>query len=66
MSKAESQREVLGRAVERLDEACRRHTANPHDALLRDGLIQRFEFCFELGWKLVQSAALCALVRMLP
>jgi len=47
--------ELLGdfaHAVDRLAEACERVAADATgDALLRDGLIQRFEFCFELGWK---------------
>lgn len=58
MSKAETLRDDLGRAVERLDEACRRVAAqSSEDALLRDGLIQRFEFSFELAWKAVQAAS---------
>lgn len=43
MSKSESLTEDLARAVERLDDACRRLAAAPsEDELLRDGLIQRF------------------------
>jgi nucleotidyltransferase substrate binding protein (TIGR01987 family) len=58
MSKRESLWEDLERAVERLDEACRRVAAGAEqDSLLRDGLIQRFEFSFELAWKGAQAAA---------
>lgn len=35
------------KAVDRLEEACRQ----PKDAFLRDSVIQRFEFCWELAWK---------------
>lgn len=45
----------LRRAVDRLAEACGRVASGPSDALVRDGLIQRFEFCFELAWKAVQA-----------
>jgi nucleotidyltransferase substrate binding protein (TIGR01987 family) len=40
----------LERAVERLREAL----AAPATPLNRDAAIQRFEFCFELGWKHLQ------------
>jgi len=36
-------------AVTRLDEACRA----PFDSIVRDSVIQRFEFCWELAWKTV-------------
>ncbi len=35
----------------RLDEAL----AQPEDAFVRDAVIQRFEFTFELGWKAIQA-----------
>lgn len=41
----------LARAVERLDEALRRCQLDPGDLLIRDGLVQRFEFGFDLGCK---------------
>lgn len=50
-------RQDLARAVGALDEACQRSAAAPADSLLRDGLIQRFEFSFELAWKAIQAAA---------
>ena len=38
-------------ALQRLKEAIVRYQAAPGDTLYRDGLIQRFEFTFELAWK---------------
>lgn len=38
-------------ALKRLEEAITRYQAAPGDTLYRDGLIQRFEFTFELAWK---------------
>ncbi len=40
------------RAVARLREAL----AEPATAMNRDAAIQRFEFCFELGWKFLQKS----------
>ena len=40
------------RAVDRLAEAL----DQPETDLTRDGAIQRFEFCFELAWKLMQKS----------
>jgi nucleotidyltransferase substrate binding protein (TIGR01987 family) len=58
VSKESAVRADLVRAVDRLDEACRRVAGPaPTDLLLRDGLIQRFEFCFELAWKAIQATA---------
>jgi nucleotidyltransferase substrate binding protein (TIGR01987 family) len=52
----------LRNAVQRLREGLARHLAEPADDQLRDGLIQRFEFTYELSHRtlrryLVQSAA---------
>lgn len=43
--------ENFRRAVRRLEEALTEYAANPSSSVLRDGVIQRFEFTFELGWK---------------
>lgn len=41
----------LRNAIERLREGLARHTREPGDEQLRDGLIQRFEFTYELAHK---------------
>ena len=41
----------LANATARLREALARHRAEPQDEQLRDGLIQRFEFTYELSHK---------------
>lgn len=41
----------LERSIARLDEGLARHHGAPDDAQLRDGLIQRFEFTYELSHK---------------
>jgi nucleotidyltransferase substrate binding protein (TIGR01987 family) len=38
-------------AVERLEEVL----SLPKDAVVRDSSIKRFELCFELSWKVIQS-----------
>lgn len=40
-------RQELITAVQRLEEAC----AQPFSSFIRDSVIQRFEFCWELAWK---------------
>ncbi len=37
-------------AVRRLEEAC----AQPFSSFIRDSVIQRFEFCWELAWKVLR------------
>ena len=43
----------LGNALIRLAEALKQ----PENGFIRDPAIQRFEFCFELSWKSIQSVA---------
>jgi nucleotidyltransferase substrate binding protein (TIGR01987 family) len=38
------------KAAERLAEAC----AQPENSFIRDSVIQRFEFCWELSWKVLR------------
>ena len=38
------------KAVSLLEEAC----AQPENSFLRDSIIQRFEFCWELAWKMLK------------
>lgn len=46
----------LARAIARLDEGLARHRAEPADEQLRDGLIQRFEFTYDLTHKMLRRA----------
>lgn len=46
---------LLRKAIQTLEEALLR-TQDQKDDLLRDGAIQRFEYCFELAWKTLQVA----------
>jgi len=42
---------LLARAIERLDEGWQRYQKDTSDTQIRDGLIQRFEFTYELSLK---------------
>lgn len=44
----------LSNAITRLDEGLRRHAEAPEDGQLRDGLIQRFEFTYELSHRMLK------------
>ncbi|MEO7914026.1 MAG: nucleotidyltransferase substrate binding protein [Novosphingobium sp.] len=46
----------LERAIARLDEGLARHLREPLDEQLRDGLIQRFEFTYDLAPKILRHA----------
>jgi nucleotidyltransferase substrate binding protein (TIGR01987 family) len=46
----------LTRAIGRLEEGLDRHRADPADSQLRDGLIQRFEFTYDLAHKMLRRA----------
>ena len=41
----------LERAIHRLEEGLRRYQSDTTDLQIRDGLIQRFEFTYELGYQ---------------
>ena len=51
IEKIQSQIDTLEQALKRLKEAAQLEPLEIH----KDGTIQRFEFCFELSWKLMQS-----------
>ena len=42
------------RAIQRLEEGLVRYRSDTADTLVRDGLIQRFEFTYELGHKILK------------
>jgi len=44
----------LRNALSRLEEGIARSSQNPHDDQLRDGLIQRFEFTYEISHKILK------------
>ncbi len=44
----------LSNALDRLREGLARHLSEPEDDQLRDGLIQRFEFTYELSHRLLR------------
>jgi len=44
----------FGKALLRLNEAIDESKNNPVSSTLKDGVIQRFEFCYEICWKLIK------------
>lgn len=44
----------LDKAVNRLEEAIKESNENPNISTIKDGVIQRFEFTYELCWKLMK------------
>lgn len=44
----------MERAIERLEEGFERYLKDTHDAQIRDGLIQRFEFTYEAAHKILK------------
>ena len=42
------------RAIQRLEEGLTRYQADTGDTQVRDGLVQRFEFTYELGYKVLK------------
>ena len=46
--------EPFERAIQRLEEGLARYRADTSDTQIRDGLIQRFEFTYELGHKVLK------------
>ena len=44
----------LERAIQRLDEGWERYQLDITDTQIRDGLIQRFEFTYEIGHKMLK------------
>lgn len=46
---------VYGKALDRLSDVVQMSRRHPLDEYERDSLIKRFEFCYELAWKLMMS-----------
>ena len=46
--------EPLRNALRSFERGLVRHRLNPLDEELRDACIQRFEYCFELSWKMLK------------
>jgi len=44
----------LEKAITQLDAGLQESQANPDSELLRDGVIQRFEYTYELSWKMLK------------
>lgn len=45
----------LEKALDTLEVALKDHANNPEHLVIRDGVIQRFEYCFELSVKLLKK-----------
>lgn len=45
---------ALSNAIGRLDAGLSRHLSEPFDSQLRDGLVQRFEFTYEISHKMIK------------
>jgi nucleotidyltransferase substrate binding protein (TIGR01987 family) len=46
--------EPLRNALQTLTQALAEIKLNPNNLLMRDGVIQRFEYCYELAWKTLE------------
>jgi nucleotidyltransferase substrate binding protein, HI0074 family len=44
----------FGKPLLRLNESIDESKSNPLSSTLKDGVIQRFEFCYEICWKLIK------------
>lgn len=51
MSKIENKLTNFSKAIQRLREAVQEFEKNRDNDVIRDGVIQRFEFTYELAWK---------------
>ena len=54
MSNGKPEIAPLERAIQRLEEGLSRYEADTRDIQIRDGLVQRFEFTYELGHKVLK------------
>ena len=54
MTSADVETGPFERAIQRLDEGLARFQADTSDSQIRDGLVQRFEFTYELGHKVLR------------
>lgn len=46
--------DALAKALKQLDDGLEQAELDPGNALLRDGVIQRFEYSMDLSWKMLQ------------
>ena len=46
--------EALGLAIQQFEKGLLEAMAHPENALMRDGVIQRFEYTMDLSWKMIQ------------